>query len=285
MSLVLPQKKGEQSWLVESISGCNPDGYTVIYQHTTCPECSPQSQHDGVTCTAPECQFLCPHMYTCDKKCYDFNNGHICKHIHKVHSLVVKIGRKLKGTQSLRQAQPQHKNQNPPLTRKTWRIPTLWWFWDCVRRIHFQSRERLVTITYYSNSSNPPLIWTPLVSIVFQDIEHSHLYSTDYTIQLNTFNCHLRELQAHVTSSNHSVLPVLSHVNALLHRAVFICKAAGKVSPPTPGEALVKTEDIAPGKNSDHQWRFKKTAKSPGRKRSGIVLRLVCCIVIILTST
>ena len=26
-------------------------------------------------------------MYTCDKACYDFNNGHICKHIHCVHSL------------------------------------------------------------------------------------------------------------------------------------------------------------------------------------------------------
>ena len=78
-----------------------------------------------------------------------------------------------------------------------------------------------------------------------------YLSSTDYTIQLNTFNCHLRELQAHVTSSNYSVLPI-SHVNALLHRAVVVCKAAGKVSSPTPAEALVKTEDIAPGKNSDH---------------------------------
>ena len=26
-------------------------------------------------------------MYTCDKACYDFNNGHICKHIHRVHSI------------------------------------------------------------------------------------------------------------------------------------------------------------------------------------------------------
>ena len=25
-------------------------------------------------------------MYTCDKACYDFNNGHICKHI-RVHSI------------------------------------------------------------------------------------------------------------------------------------------------------------------------------------------------------
>ena len=26
-------------------------------------------------------------MYRCDSKCYSYNNGHICKHIHRVHSL------------------------------------------------------------------------------------------------------------------------------------------------------------------------------------------------------
>ena len=26
-------------------------------------------------------------MYTCDDRCYDYGNGHICKHIHCVHSL------------------------------------------------------------------------------------------------------------------------------------------------------------------------------------------------------
>ena len=26
-------------------------------------------------------------MYKCDGTCYDYNNGHICKHIHRVHSL------------------------------------------------------------------------------------------------------------------------------------------------------------------------------------------------------
>ena len=27
------------------------------------------------------------HMYECDDSCYDYNNGHICKHIHRVQSL------------------------------------------------------------------------------------------------------------------------------------------------------------------------------------------------------
>ena len=26
-------------------------------------------------------------MYTCDDRCHDYGNGHICKHIHRVHSL------------------------------------------------------------------------------------------------------------------------------------------------------------------------------------------------------
>ena len=26
-------------------------------------------------------------MYTCDHQCYDYGNGHIYKHIHRVHSL------------------------------------------------------------------------------------------------------------------------------------------------------------------------------------------------------
>ena len=26
-------------------------------------------------------------MYHCDHQCYDYSNGHICKHIHRVHSM------------------------------------------------------------------------------------------------------------------------------------------------------------------------------------------------------
>ena len=57
--------------------------------HTSCPICSPSLSKQEVTvCTSPECHYLCPHMYNCDPTCYEYNNGHICKHIHRVHSLV-----------------------------------------------------------------------------------------------------------------------------------------------------------------------------------------------------
>ena len=42
----------------------------------------------GTKCNKVECDPLCTHMYSCDKACYDFNNGHLCKHIHRVHSML-----------------------------------------------------------------------------------------------------------------------------------------------------------------------------------------------------
>ena len=68
------------------MSGCNPSGYTVKCIHTTCPQCSP-FKDDFRICKEPQCVFLCPHMYICDSKCYDYTNDHVCKHIHRVHSL------------------------------------------------------------------------------------------------------------------------------------------------------------------------------------------------------
>ncbi len=61
------------------------DGYTVKRVLSTCSWCSPSDSAN--ICAEPERCFLCSHMYTCDKCCYDYNNGHICRHIHRVHSL------------------------------------------------------------------------------------------------------------------------------------------------------------------------------------------------------
>lgn len=65
------------------MSGLNPDGYLVKLKDEVCAACS----NDELLCTAAECCRLCYHMYSCDNQCYDFTNGHICKHIHRVHSL------------------------------------------------------------------------------------------------------------------------------------------------------------------------------------------------------
>ncbi len=68
------------------MSGCNSSGYTVKRLLATCTECS-SLKDDFRICRERQCDFLCPHMYSCDSKCYDYSNNHMCKHIHRVHSL------------------------------------------------------------------------------------------------------------------------------------------------------------------------------------------------------
>ena len=34
------------------------------------------------------CNNLCQHLYKCDPLCYDNANGHVCKHLHRIHSLL-----------------------------------------------------------------------------------------------------------------------------------------------------------------------------------------------------
>ena len=87
----------------------------------------------------------------------------------------------------------------------------------------------------------------------------------------------LDELHTNITPTNESVLPSLKHVNALLYNAVLTCRAATSTSAETrnpTGAFQTKAEYVAPGQNSEHQWRFHPTTKAAGRKRKGIILRL-----------
>ena len=76
-----------------------------------------------------------------------------------------------------------------------------------------------------------------------------------------------------MTPQNAEVLPYIKHTNALLQQAVTTCKAAKNTEPPSHKQVLPVKETIPPGKNCDHQWRFKQTSKTPGRKKSGLTLR------------
>ena len=79
----LVQVLGPDRWSVKSVSGQISDGYVVVKKLLTCSQCSSKSKH----CSATECVFLCLHMCECDSRCFDYTNIHICKHIHRVHSL------------------------------------------------------------------------------------------------------------------------------------------------------------------------------------------------------
>lgn len=67
------------------MSGKNSDGYLVKQVKEMCTDCTKDLALE--MCTQSECKELCYHMYTCDKHCYDNTNGHLCKHIHRAHSL------------------------------------------------------------------------------------------------------------------------------------------------------------------------------------------------------
>ena len=73
----------DNHWTVKSTSGLITDGYSVSRKLANCSECT----GDQDQCIYPECGFPFRHMYNCDDCCYDYANGHICKHIHHVHSL------------------------------------------------------------------------------------------------------------------------------------------------------------------------------------------------------
>ena len=79
-----------------------------------------------------------------------------------------------------------------------------------------------------------------------------------------------------VTSHKKQLKPYLGHINSLLTNAVLKCKAAIEKAPVKPTgtpEPFANKENIAPGKKSEHQWRFEKTTKTPGRKKSKHPLR------------
>ena len=41
--------------------------------------------------TQSECKQICYHMYTCGKYCYYYTNGNLCEHIHRSHSMWMKL--------------------------------------------------------------------------------------------------------------------------------------------------------------------------------------------------
>ena len=55
------------------------------------------------------------------------------------------------------------------------------------------------------------------------------LYSTDYSIQLNTFDTIITELKSYANPENTMILPSLTNINAVLHQVVMTSKAASNV--------------------------------------------------------
>ena len=108
---------------------------------------------------------------------------------------------------------------------------------------------------------------------------HRNALNIDPTIQLKTFKSYVKNLEEIVTIENTALHSILPHINSLLHNAVLTCKATmsqgtATMSSKQGSSQMFESEKIAPNKKLDHQWRFKPTTKAPGRKKTGLVLRL-----------
>lgn len=83
----------------------------------------------------------------------------------------------------------------------------------------------------------------------------------------------MNQLEKSVTMENKEIHSYLPHINSLLHNAVLTCTAVESSTSFT-GDNF-KSEQIAPNKKLEHQWRFKPTTAAPGRKKKGLIFRFV----------
>lgn len=76
------QKISDTQWHMPSQSGNHFPGYTITKLTTSCSD-----TNCTVKCTL--CGDLCYHLYKCDDMCFDYMNGNLCKHVHRIHSMPV----------------------------------------------------------------------------------------------------------------------------------------------------------------------------------------------------
>ena len=99
------------------------------------------------------------------------------------------------------------------------------------------------------------------------------LFLTGHDSQLRSAKALLVELNKELCDNHELSTPYLSHVNAHLQNAVLACRgAAGEIEEPP---AFFNKAFVAPGKKSELQWRFSKSAGTPGQKRKGNTLQYV----------
>ena len=61
----------------------------------------------------------------------------------------------------------------------------------------------------------------------------------------------------------------------MLTNVLLKCKVANSENTKPDITEFSNKQHIAPGKCNEHQWRFEKTSKTPGRKKNQSILRSV----------
>lgn len=186
-------------------------------------------------------------MYECDSRCFDNTNGHICKHIHRIHSL-------------------QRGKCNEITTEPETHDDSLWFPPDSSENgtqqgIHFN-------VYMYMLMHNLRVH----VHIIIID---SYCHDTDLgtSSELETTQTLLTEIGESVTKHKHSLTPYLPHINSMLRSVLLKCQLAGREETHSNVAEFSNKTFIPPGKKPDHQWRFQKTSKPPARKKNASILK------------
>ena len=214
-------------------------------------------------CRSNDCLFLCHCMYTFT--CYDFLNAHVCKHIHRVHSLPLPVTNHAIQQEStvIEEDSGEHNQTTPELPETTTRQESSI---DHNQTTALQLREGTCTPIKESSQDEDqtapdlneladinlqhdvpaPTIETEtemehfstglvytyesrIYYYIYAQIKHyNDIPITDNKIQLATAKALVLDLEQHVLHQASLITPFLSQINSLLHNAVYIqaCRAA-----------------------------------------------------------
>lgn len=92
-------------------------------------------------------------------------------------------------------------------------------------------------------------------------------------MQLRKTRALLKEIDESVAKYGHQLAPYFAHINSMLTNVLLKCKLAGCKETNSDISDFANKQYVPPGKCSEHQWRFEKTSKTPGRKKNSSILR------------
>ena len=95
----------------------------------------------------------------------------------------------------------------------------------------------------------------------------------DNEVQLRKTKALLKEIDESVTKHSHQLAPYCAHIKSMLTNVLLKCKLVGTEETTPDISDFSNKQYVAPGKCSEHQWRFEKTSRTPGRKKNPSILR------------
>ena len=128
---------------------------------------------------------------------------------------------------------------------------------------------------YILQNKRKPKVCTYSAVANWYNTNYNHIHTVDSEdyVQLRKTQNLLKEINENVTQHAHQLVPYFQHINSLLTNVLLKCKLAVSEQTCPDIADFSNKQKIPPGKCNEHQPRFKKTTKTPGRKKNCSILR------------